>query len=202
MKVKICGLTSPSEAVEVCNNRIDYIGMVLFFEKSKRNIDISKAQEIMAVLPPDIRTVAVTVAPSVTQAREVCAAGFDIIQVHGDLSHEVINECTVDIWKAFNIKDMDSVSDYIDEPKIKGFVYDSAEPGSGKAYDYGLLSHVPRDKDKLFILAGGLNSSNISEAISRINPDVVDVSSGVEYSDRKGKNPKLVQEFVANCFRR
>ena len=78
---------------------------------------------------------------------------------------------------------------------IAGYVFDAQTPGSGKAFDWSLVQQIPRD-EKLFILAGGLHPGNVAKAIQNMNPDVVDVSSGVEYDDRPGKDPEKVQAFV------
>ena len=195
--VKICGLTDVTEANYLNEYGADFAGMVLFFEKSKRNITIPKAREIMSALNPNIKKVAVTVSPTVEQAMEICKAGFDIIQIHGNMPAEVYDAITIDIWKAFNIKDMDEYETYCNMDKITGFVFDSASPGSGLAYDRAILSNINRTDNKLFILAGGLNPDNVADAISDIMPDVVDVSSGVEYDAlRVGKDPLLIQKFI------
>lgn len=199
MQVKICGLTDKKEAAYL-NGKADYAGMVLFFEKSKRNIDIDKAKEIMASLDSAIKKVAVVVSPGVEEAKAICEAGFDIIQIHGSLSDDVYDAINIDIWKAFNVKDIDEYEHFLKKEKIKGFVFDSATPGSGLGYDYKLLENIKREPGKKFILAGGLNAKNVAKAIMEVNPDIVDVSSAVEYTDGKpGKNPVKIDEFIEAC---
>ncbi len=195
-QVKICGLRSVEEAEYLNKYGADYAGMVLFFPKSKRNIDLGQAREIIGALKPDIKKVAVVVSPTLEQANDICLAGFDIIQVHGKLEPTVYDLISIDIWKAFNIKDMDQYESYASMDKIKGFVFDSAQPGSGMPYDRSILSGLPRYADKLFILAGGLNQTNVAWAIADTAPDVVDVSSGVEYGDASGKDPDKVADFI------
>lgn len=199
MQVKICGLTDKKEAAYL-NGKADYAGMVLFFEKSKRNIDIDKAKEIMASLDSTIKKVAVVVSPGVEEAKTICEAGFDIIQVHGSLSDDVYDVINIDIWKAFNVKDIDEYEYFSKKEKIKGFVFDSATPGSGIGYDYKLLENIKREPGKKFILAGGLNAKNVAKAISEVAPDIVDVSSAVEYTDgRPGKDSAKIDEFIEAC---
>lgn len=82
-KIKICGLTSSAEARYLNENHVDFAGMVLFFPKSKRNISIEQAKEIMAALDASIKRVAVVVSPSIEQVRQIEAAGFDYVQIHG-----------------------------------------------------------------------------------------------------------------------
>ncbi len=195
-QVKICGLRSVEEAEYLNKYGADYAGMVLFFPKSKRNIDLSQAKKIIDALEPSIKKVAVVVSPTLKQAKDLCLLGVDIIQVHGKLDMAVYDLISVDIWKAFNIKDMDQYLSYVSLDKIKGFVFDSAEPGSGQAYDRSILSKIQRPADKLFILAGGLRDKNVAQAIADTAPDVVDVSSGVEYTEAPGKDPDKVAAFI------
>lgn len=196
MKIKVCGLTSPKEAAYLNKNHVDFAGFVLFFPKSKRNITIAQAKEIMKKLDPSIQKVAVVVSPTPAQAEEICRSGFDYIQIHGNLEETVLSSLTIPALKAFNITDMDHFHTYQTCPKIKGYVFDAQEPGSGTVFDWNLVSNIPRD-DKLFLLAGGLNPDNVADAIRALSPDGVDVSSGVEYGKEVlGKDPEKIQSFV------
>lgn len=195
-KVKICGLTSPAEARYLNENHVDFAGMVLFFPKSKRNISIEQAKEIMAALDASIKRVAVVVSPSIEQVRQIEAAGFDYVQIHGEIPEtEAEAAKAIPILKAFNVSDMDSYEKYHNDSRIAGYVFDAIEPGSGKTFDWKLVDNIPRDKKLL--LAGGLNPDNVRMAIEAVHPDGVDVSSGVENDDKAGKNPEKIHDFVA-----
>lgn len=196
VQIKVCGLTKTEEVASIVENGVDFIGMVLFFEKSKRNITIEKACDIISVIPDGIKKVAVVVSPSVEQAKCIEQAGFDIIQIHGEMSREVYDSLGIDIWKAFNIKDMEQYASLRQCDKITGFVFDSATPGSGMPYDLDILSNIERVAGKKFILAGGLRPENVAEAIVAVNPDLVDVSSGIEFDNIQGKDPNKIKEFV------
>lgn len=198
-KIKICGLTSPAEARYLNENHVDFAGMVLFFPKSKRNISIEQAMEIMAALDASIKRVAVVVSPSIEQVRQIEAAGFDYVQIHGEIPEtetEAEAAIAIPILKAFNVSDMDSYEKYHNDSRIAGYVFDAIEPGSGKAFDWKLVDNIPRD-EKLLLLAGGLNPDNVRMAIEAVHPDGVDVSSGVENDDKAGKNPDKIHDFVA-----
>ncbi len=198
-KVKICGLTSPAEARYLNENHVDFAGMVLFFPKSKRNISIEQAKEIMAALDASIKRVAVVVSPSIEQVRQIEAAGFDYVQIHGEIPEtetEAEAAIAIPILKAFNVSDMDSYEKYHNDSRIAGYVFDAIEPGSGKTFDWKLVDNIPRD-EKLLLLAGGLNPDNVRMAIEAVHPDGVDVSSGVENDDKAGKNPEKIHDFVA-----
>lgn len=198
-KVKICGLTSPAEARYLNENHVDFAGMVLFFPKSKRNISIEQAKDIMAALDASIKRVAVVVSPSIEQIRQIEAAGFDYVQIHGEIPEtetEAEAAIAIPILKAFNVSDMDSYEKYHNDSRIAGYVFDAIEPGSGKTFDWKLVDNIPRD-EKLLLLAGGLNPDNVRMAIEAVHPDGVDVSSGVENDDKVGKNPEKIHDFVA-----
>lgn len=198
-KIKICGLTSPAEARYLNENHVDFAGMVLFFPKSKRNISIEQAKEIMAALDASIKRVAVVVSPSIEQVRQIEAAGFDYVQIHGEIPEtetEAEAAIAIPILKAFNVSDMGSYEKYHNDSRIAGYVFDAIEPGSGKTFDWKLVDNIPRD-EKLLLLAGGLNPDNVRMAIEAVHPDGVDVSSGVENDDKAGKNPEKIHDFVA-----
>ena len=194
-KIKICGLTSPAEARYLNENHVNFAGMVLFFPKSKRNISIEQAREIMATLDASIKRVAVVVSPSIEQIRQIEAAGFDYVQIHGEIP-EAEAAIAIPILKAFNVSDMGSYEKYHNDSRIAGYVFDAIEPGSGKTFDWRLVDNIPRD-EKLLLLAGGLNPANVRMAIEAVHPDGVDVSSGVENDDGAGKNPEKIHNFVA-----
>ena len=198
-RIKICGLTSEEEVRWVLEENVDYLGMVLFFPKSKRNISIERAKQLLAVCKgmcshtdngakkskaqkkcPQV--VAVTVSPTPEQVQEIEQAGFDLIQIHGKLSKETYEAVTIPIIRAIQVKEGMRVKDSAlsdTDNKIVAYLLDAPTPGSGKSFDWDVLAKLPRN-DKMLFLAGGLLSENVREAIAKGNPDVVDVSSGVE----------------------
>mgnify|MGYP002926317337 FL=1 len=155
--------------------------------------------EIMVALDASIKRVAVVVSPSIEQVRQIEAAGFDYVQIHGEIpgtETEAEAAIAIPILKAFNVSDMDSYEKYHNDSRIAGYVFDAIEPGSGKTFDWKLVDNIPRD-EKLLLLAGGLNPDNVRMAIEAVHPDGVDVSSGVENDDKAGKNPEKIHDFVA-----
>ncbi len=195
IKIKICGLTSPKEAQFLNKNHVDFAGMVLFFPKSRRNISLEQAEQIMEMLDRKIRSVAVVVSPTREQLVQIQKAGFDYVQIHGELSEALLKEIHIPVWKAFNVNDLEQVKLYHNQKNIAGYVFDGADYGSGKTFDWNLLKDIPRD-GKLFLLAGGLNPSNVADAIRYVQPDGVDVSSGVEKDFGKGKDGEKIEQFV------
>ena len=207
MKIKICGITNEKEADYLNDNKVDFAGFV-FYEKSKRNITIDKARLIMNRLDSNIKKVAVMVSPTLEEVIDKEDDGFDVIQIHGEIDEAILDRTRKKVWCAINLSD----EEYDDKMrwlmglkpnqyrKITGIVIDSKNFGSGQTFDWQqnidkLESKV--FKDKTFILAGGLNSDNVADAISILHPDIVDVSSGVEGShDKVGKDKILIDSFV------
>ena len=207
VKVKICGLTSEADVQILGKCGADYAGMVLYYPKSRRNIDIALAETFVARLKKsDIRTVAVVVSPDVLQLEAIENAGFDYIQIHGELSEEVYSKCDIGIIRAVNIKQQSDDDIYLETKrwrsldKVKGLLFDAGVPGSGKTFDWNSLKKVDCGNKKLF-LAGGLTPDNVRTAIEAVRPDVVDISSGVEYDDIsvKGKDENKVKTFIQNA---
>ena len=188
-QIKICGFTDPKEAAFVSYPDVSYMGMVLFFETCLRHCSVETAPATLRAAAPRRPQVAGAGSPSPPQAEEIEKAGFDYMQVHGVLGAEVLSMTRLPIIRAYNGK-----AEEEEDPRICAHLFDAAEPGSGKAFDWKRLAEKKRGKP--WFLAGGLTAVNVGRAISLIHPDVVDVSSGVEYTDRKGKDPEKIAAFI------
>lgn len=195
--IKICGITSEEEIGYIAKAGINYAGFVLFFQKSKRNLSLERAENLVAKLPEDIASVAVMVSPTKEQVEAVVDAGFSAIQIHGKVEDSIITSCQIPIFKAFNVSDMDAFSHYEQMDEVVGFVMDAAVPGSGKTFDWDLLQKLP-STEKQVLLAGGLNPDNVGEALAACTGkiDGVDTSSGVERADGNGKSKERIEAFV------
>lgn len=202
MKIKMCGITTPADVAAVNEVRPDYIGMVMYFPKSKRNVSVDTARRLLEELREDVKKVAVVVSPDEEQITEIAELGFDFIQIHGQVSDELIESAHLPVWKAFNVKDMDMYLHYQSLSNIAGYVFDAGEPGSGKIFDWNSLDEIERD-GRLFVLAGGLTPDNVRRAIEQVHPDVVDVSSGIEYDvvggvQKPGKDLEKMRQMKRN----
>ena len=223
-KVKICGITTMKEADWLNAAGADYAGFV-FYEKSKRNVSMMDAVMIKKSLYPSVKTVAVTVSPTVDELRAIEIAGFDVLQVHKNLSLEVLRECKLPIGRAFNIGACSDVKkpeagagsaeelmqaceteeekterQRLEDTLIEAYVLDGVTFGSGKTFDWS-SGNVAQIKalfgDKKLVLAGGLTPSNVAEGIEIFGPDIVDVSSGVEKEYGSGKDEEKIQQFIS-----
>lgn len=201
--------------IEAVNTYLpDYIGFVLFFPKSKRNISIGQAKQLLEKVDEKIETVAVVVSPTTEQVKQIEEVGFNYIQIHGTVTDEVYEQCKLPILRAFNVSDLDKLEEYEAKDKIKGYVFDSETPGSGKTFDWSLLDDIRqkqktvasnndvsnKDTKKMIFLAGGIDETNVKRAISEVAPDVIDLSSAVEKtSDDEtfyGKDPEKIRIIV------
>ena len=196
-KIKICGITEIKEAEYLNEVGVDYAGFVQFFPKSKRNIPIGRAREIMRYLDPGIQPVAVTVSPSGEEIRQIEESGFSMIQIHGDIPDELLDAVEIPILKAFNVSDLSDFFRYQERENVAGFVFDAQIPGSGRTFDWSLLHGIPKT-DKLTLLAGGLDPGNVAEALAAAEVDGVDTSSGVENESGVGKSLAKIQAFAAS----
>lgn len=197
-KVKICGLKNPTDIKCINTLSPDFAGFVMFFEKSHRNISVQTAQELLALLDKNIKSVAVTVSPTEEQLEQIYNLGFDYVQIHGKISEKLLSECKTPVIRAINVSGIESIGDIENLDNVKGILFDSAVPGSGQGFDWTLLKKLPKT-DKMLFLAGGLTADNVAAAIRQVHPYAVDVSSGVELFDKSGKDFELVRTFIENA---
>ena len=217
-QIKICGITQDEEIQWLNEADVSYAGFVLY-EKSCRYIPISKTQELFEKLNDNIKKVAVAVNPDVTMVKQVMDAGFDILQVHGNLTEEVLAVTEIPVWRAVNLTNAnifeELVREYRDlsiDEKITALLMDAKEFGSGKTFGWDSyerdegkemlrqLRQILEKEQIQFVLAGGLTPDNVSRGIDIFLPDVVDVSSGVEKEPGQGtgKDREKIQKFVRN----
>lgn len=198
-ELKICGLTRPEEAQMLNRAGADYAGFV-FFPKSRRNVSFAQAAEIRKKLNQGIKAVAVCVSPGEGLLEQIEEAGFDIIQIHGKLKPEMLEQASLPIWRACNLEQPEELKNLEQHENITGYVVDAKTAGSGRTFDWEksrkALQAARKNcfQEKKFILAGGLNLENVTEGIALFAPDAVDVSSGVEGTE--GKEETLIQEFA------
>jgi phosphoribosylanthranilate isomerase len=187
VKVKICGITSATDANAAILAGADMLGFI-FFKNSKRFIHPEKVQEIINTMKRQTPFVGVFVNEKKEEVIRISELlKLDFVQLHGTETpaycHSVSEHTPV--IKAFNfqdVRDAEAVLDYSNV--IPLFDSKTAEHGgSGITFDWKKLSTVIKDmKINKFVLSGGLTPENVSEAIRLLRPFAVDVSSGVEVS--------------------
>ncbi|MHB1598363.1 MAG: phosphoribosylanthranilate isomerase [Acidimicrobiales bacterium] len=193
MFVKICGITTEEDALLAVAMGADAVGFV--FAPSPRQVAVGKVAEIVRRLPAEIVTVGVFRDALPARVVEVVlAAGLGAAQLHGSESPEECAEVAEHVpmvLKAVAAQDpgLAAASRY----KVTAILVDAPSPGSGRVFDWRLAEHVPGVRR--LVLAGGLTPGNVGEAIRRVRPWGVDVSSGVESSPGH-KDPSKVRAFV------
>ena len=200
-KVKICGLTEADIARDVAMAGADAIGLV-FYDKSPRNVDVHRAQEIIEELPPFVNRVGLFVNANPSFVDEVlCEVPLDTLQFHGD---EGVLDCTqyqMPFIKSLRVKPETNVVQVAEQfSSASAILLDSYNPstygGTGEAFDWSLACV---DISLPIILAGGLNEENVSMAIKQVNPYAVDASSGVESAPGVKDIDKIIA-FIRNTI--
>lgn len=194
MFVKICGTTSEDDALLAVALGADAVGFV--FAPSPRQIAPQLAADIVKRLPREILTVGVfrDQAPKLV-VETVHSAGLHAAQLHGHESVEDVRwvrERVPKVIRAYAAGDARARSVF--SAGADWLLLDSPNPGSGQIFDWELLAEVPAGIP--FLIAGGLNASNVAAAIERARPFGVDAVSGVERSPGR-KDPVKLREFIA-----
>ena len=196
-KIKICGLTSVKDAKICISLGVDFIGFV--FAESPRRITREEAKEIIAGLPPAVKKVGVFVDEAgdvVEDTARYC--GLDVLQFHGDESPDYcLHFGGFEIFKAFRLR---AKEDLVTMPqyRVDAYLLDAFVPGkpggTGERFDWDLAIEVKKLGCPV-VLSGGLDAGNVGEAIRKVRPEIVDVSSGVESAPGRKDADKL-REFV------
>ena len=195
-RIKICGITRLEDALQVASLGGDAIGLA-FYAKSPRVIDIETAVEIREAMPPFVTVTAVFLNEDPEWVDQVVeAVRPDCLQFHGEESADYCRRWDRPFIKAIPMASTTDVNAYVRQySAAQGFLLDSnvagRRGGSGDTFDW---SKIPSDFDFPLVLAGGLNPSNVSAAITQVQPWAVDVSSGVENS-RGDKDADLIDQF-------
>lgn len=197
VRVKICGITRPQDALAAAAAGADAIGL-MFWPASPRAVGVEQARAIAAALPPFVSVVGVFVDPGEDMVRDTLArVPLDLLQFHGA---ETPSFCRAfgrrylkavaagqdgDLLESLSPFD-DAAGLLIDAPPLGGM-----PGGTGRTFDWSLLpARLPRP----LVLSGGLHAGNVGDAIRRLRPWAVDVSSGVEAQDATGAPIKGIKD--------
>lgn len=206
-RVKICGITNPEDAVAAVEAGADAIGLV-FYPPSPRAVTLEQAQKVVQVVPAFVTITALFVDPDPEQVQEILdGVRIDLIQFHGNEDSSYCEQFKVPYIKAIRVRQAsDVVASSLRFPSAQGILLDSYKPGvpggTGETFDWSMAQNKEQkdQSTKPIILAGGLNPSNVADAITQVNPFAVDVSGGVEAS--KGiKDHGKITEFLSEVYR-
>ena len=194
-RIKICGITRAGDAQSAARAGADAIGLV-FYPPSPRFLSVERAREIRDALPPFVQTVALFVNADAAQVAQVIGRVHPaMLQFHGDEDPQFCSQFGLPYVKACRVKTGVSALEYLRPfSGAAAWLFDSHVPeygGVGESFDWSL---VP-PSDKPVILSGGLSAANVAEAILRLRPWGVDVSSGVE-SAKGVKDAAKIAAFI------
>jgi phosphoribosylanthranilate isomerase len=193
MWVKICGITSESDALLAVAMGADAVGFI--FAPSTRQVSARDVSDIVRRLPSEILTVGVFRDEHPERVVGICqATGLKAAQLHGRESPAAT--ATVRAGVGFVIKAFAAGADEMeraDEYRADLVLVDAPTPGSGTAFDWSLMDAL--DASSRLVLAGGLTPDNVAAAIRRVRPWGVDVASGVEASPGR-KDPRKLMAFI------
>lgn len=192
--IKFCGITNLEDALDAVKFGVDALGFV--FAMSPRKVTADMVKKIITNLPPYVLTVGVFVNEKIDIVKTtVESCGIDWVQLHGDESPEYCSNLNLKC-----IKVIKNNIDIIPQYKTDYVLLDALSPvrlgGTGTLYDWDLAVRAKMFGKKI-ILAGGLNPENVCDAIRKVNPYAVDVSSGIEKEPGK-KDYNKMRDFIYN----
>jgi phosphoribosylanthranilate isomerase len=199
--VKICGITNPADAEAIIAAGADALGFN-FWPESERYLEPADAAEWITELPASVFRVAVLVNPSPAYAKEIAAIeGIDCLQLHGAESPEFclsLIEAQITLWKAVPMINRNRpLPDFHTNRLLLDTAMGVRFGGTGTPFPWNWAHDlIMANRSREFILAGGLNSENVAEAVAQARPFGVDVASGVESAPGR-KDIYRVRDFIA-----
>ncbi len=203
-RVKICGLTSPDDALLAADCGADAIGLV-FYSKSARAVTAAQALDICRSLPAFVTTVGLFVNPEEEEVRTVLKhVHLDCLQFHGDESAAFCASFGIPYMKAIRVRPeldlLEEIAKYSTSSAILLDSYDkNSAGGTGIAFDWRIARRCVQEARVKIVLAGGLTAINVAEAIRLVEPYAVDVSSGVE-SEPGRKSKEQMSSFFNEVY--
>lgn len=196
-RVKICGITSVADGLAAAEAGADMIGL-MFYDQSPRCLTLPQAVEISRALPPFVLRVGVFVNPDEDFVRRaITECGLSLLQFHGDEPSDFCTQFGVMSVKALRVRDADSLLQ-LEHFHTDAFLLDAYSKaglgGTGEKFNWNLAIEAQNFGKPIF-LAGGLTPENVADAVKKVKPFAVDVSSGVESAPGK-KDAAKVRAFI------
>lgn len=192
VKIKLCGMFRDCDIDFVNEAKPDYIGFIVMFPKSHRNIDLETALRLKKRLSPEIKSVAVSVNAPIEAFAEFANSGAaELLQLHGSEDAEYIARLRgltdAPIIKAVKVTSLADIE--AAQALDADFLLLDSGTGSGRAFDHSLIDRSRITKP--FFLAGGLTPENVRTAALELKPYAVDMSSGIETDKLKDREKIL-----------
>ncbi len=209
--IQIAGVIDKEEAIMLMNAGVDYLGFPLRLPVNKEDLTEDEAVEVINIIKPPHRAVLITYLDNAKEIIAFCEKlNVNIVQLHGRISKQELEKTKVlnpslEIFKSLviaenNYADLEEMVETL-SPWIDAFITDTFDPATGaegatgKTHDWSISKKLVDISHKPVIIAGGLNPSNVKNAIFEIRPAGVDVHTGVESKDGR-KDYNLVKKFV------
>ena len=196
-RIKFCGITRDEDVVVAASLGVNALGFV-FCPTSPRAIDVATAINLLVNCPPFITRVGLFMNQKASTIKQIVASvPLDLLQFHGQESEQFCNSFERPYIKSIAMGNGDNAIGINDYPSASALLLDSNVPGegggTGKSFAWDT---IPSNIHQPVILAGGLDASNVAQAIQAVSPYAVDVSSGIEVA--KGvKDKNKMSQFVA-----
>jgi phosphoribosylanthranilate isomerase len=200
-RIKICGITRAEDARLAAELGADAIGLN-FYSASPRAIGVEKVYELIDNLPPFVTVVGLFVNPQQADVERVLDTGLiQCLQFHGDESLQFCSSFGAPFIKAIRVRSLQDSKEKLQPFKgVCSILLDAyvkgTEGGTGATFDWSVARQLVDDGENPIILAGGLDSHNVADAITQVQPYGVDVSSGVEKAPGI-KDPEKLKRFIA-----
>lgn len=204
-RIKLCGLSTRESVEHAVRIGADAVGFV-FYPPSPRAVTVAQVAELSKYVPPLVSAVGLFVNATPELIREVTSAvRLSVLQFHGDETPQRCAELAaiagLPYWRAVRVGPDATAGDLIESSlqysAASGLLLDALVEGfggGGKVFDWSL---IPTDLGHRAVLSGGLNAQNVHDAIRRVRPYAVDVSSGIEVEGVKGvKDHARMEAFV------
>lgn len=207
-RIKICGLRDPEHVAVAVEAGADAVGLV-FYAPSLRYVAPREAAQLLKAIPAYVASVGLFVNASLEEVQRVVAeVPISMLQFHGDESPELCGKIAASVGRSYTcalrVRPGMNSGDLLEYERVcrdagkglfAGLLLDAfvdGYGGGGKVFDWSL---IPKELAPRVVLSGGLSTQNAAEAIRRVHPFAVDVSSGVEAA--KGvKDPQSIREFI------
>lgn len=198
VRVKICGICRIDDAARAVDLGASAIGFI-FWPGSPRCVEANLAREIADTLPPHVTSIGVFVDEAIDRVEELAATvPLGAVQLHGSESIGAFAHLRQPLIKAVAVTAGFQATDVDSLPSSVTVLLDAHDPirrgGTGRTIDWTIAAAVARRRPT--ILSGGLTAANVAEAIARVQPQMIDVSSGVESAPGR-KDPNKLKEFFA-----
>ena len=205
-KVKICGVTSPEEAMLAADLGADLVGLN-FYPPSPRYLELPRAVEIAEAVrgraggaqTKHVKLVGVFVNTPAAELEETArVVGLDLLQLHGDETPAEVAPFADRAIKAFRVRDRLDGAALAGYGQVWGVLIDSRHPqlygGTGESWRFETLRGLRRQLPRRTFIAGGLGPGNVRAAIAAAEPYGIDLCSGIEAQPGK-KDPELLRRL-------